>query len=148
MALCTRLWQDERPGCRKCVSSCHSVVYKAMAGRCPEYRKCVSSCHRVVYRPMAGAAVWVPRIQYTKKNVHMKAKEILRNFKTFRDILREFQKRIKESLPALTLKSRPVTTTQRYWGLKIINIRMHFEMILTRFLVWKSSIFACISRWF
>ena len=83
-------------------SPCHRVVYNPMAGRCPEYRKCVSSCHSVVYKAMAGAAVWVPRLQYTKKNVHVKAKEILRNFKEFRDILRGFQKSIKNLfLPSL-----------------------------------------------
>ena len=66
--------------------------------------------HRSQLAKQEGGSA-VPSLQYGYRNVRVKATEILRNFKKSRDILREFQKRIKVSLPALTLFSRPLTTT-------------------------------------
>ena len=82
--------------------------------------------HRSQLAKQEGGSA-VPSLQSGYRNVRVKATEILRNFKKFRDILRDFQKSLENlflpslSFPDPSLQPRDIE-------------------------VLKSSIFGCISR--
>ena len=123
--------------CKDVCSSLHAEIKTA----CKEER---TSLHAGISSAPARRLVCGAQITVRSKKCPGEGK---RNFKKFQEISRyfkRFSKKFRKSPPALTLFSRPVTTTQRYWGLKIINIRMHFEMIFNKISGLKSEVFLLI----